>query len=313
MLRVFLRRLAVAIPTLLVVTIISFLLVQIVPGSPADFILGNTATADQVAQLNSQLGLDQPLIVQYFTWLGGILTGDMGTSYTTNQPVVDALTTSLPPTLSIALLSTAVSLVLGLMLGMAAAVRGGRVDSAIQTVSNLGLAVPSFWLGAVLVLIFAIELAIFPATGYTNLLDSPVDWALGLVLPVAAVALAALAQIMLQARSSVLDTLSRDFVRVLQAAGVPRRSILYRHVLRNAAIPVATVTGLTFIFTLSGVVVIETVFNIAGMGTLTVASVKSHDLPTLQGAVVYFGVVVIVVNLVVDLIVAKLDPRARVS
>ena len=313
MLKVIARRIVIALPTMLVVATLTFLLIQLVPGSPADFILGSNATQGQVAQINHDLGLNRSLVAQYGSWLAGATHLDFGKSYTSGQTVKAAMATALSPTVSLAVLATIVALLVGVALGMLAAVRGGKLDLAIQAVSSLGLAIPNFWLAALLVLALSIKVAIFPATGYTTLSSSPWEWFVGLVLPVAAVAAAGLAQIVLQARASVLDVLSRDFVRVLQAAGVSRQRILFKHVLRNAAIPVTTLAGLSFVYTLSGVVVVETVFNLPGMGTLMINAVKSHDLPILQGAVVYFSLIVVVVNFGVDLLTAWLDPRTHVG
>jgi len=311
MIRVIARRLLIAIPTILIVATFTFLLVQLVPGNVADYILGKTATPAAIHQVDAQLGLTKPVFSQYLSWLGGALHGSFGTSYVTGQTVSGALATALSPTLSLALLATIATLVLGQALGTLAAVRGGRLDSIIQALSSLGMAIPNFWLAALLVVAFALDIKLFPATGYTALGASVSQWFIGLVLPVTAVALAGLAQIVLQARASVLDVLSKDFVRTLQAAGIPRRRILFKHVLRNSAIPVTTVAGLSFVYLLGGVIVIETIFNIPGMGSLMINSVSRHDLPVLQGAVIYFALIVVVVNLAVDLLTAWLDPRVR--
>lgn len=311
MIRVIARRLLIAIPTVLIVCTFTFLLVQLVPGNVADYILGKTATPASVQKLDAQLGLTKPVLDQYFSWLGGALHGNFGVSYITGQTVSSALSEALAPTLSLALVATIAILVLGQALGTIAAVRGGKLDSILQALSGLGMAIPNFWLAALLVVAFALELKIFPATGYTALGVSPSQWLIGLVLPVTAIALSGLAQIVLQARASVLDVLSKDFVRTLQAGGVPRRRILFKHVLRNSAIPVTTVAGLSFVFLLGGVIVIETIFNIPGMGSLMINSVDRHDLPVLQGAVIYFAIIVVVVNLAVDLLTAWLDPRVR--
>jgi peptide/nickel transport system permease protein len=307
------RRLLLAVPTVFVVSTFTFFLIHLVPGSPADFILGTSANPLAVQKIDAELGLDKPLLSQYLTWLGHAIHGNFGTSYADGEPVARALAQALPVTLSLAILSIIVALAAGLALGTAAAVRGGRIDSLIQGLSSIGLAIPSFWLAALLVVAFALKIKLFPATGYTPLTASPGQWLRSFVLPVAAVAAGALAQFVLQTRTSVLDVLSRDFVRTLQSTGVPRRRILMKHVLRNAAIPVTTVAGLAFVFALSGVVVVEIVFNLPGMGDLIVNAASEHDIPVLQGAVIYFSLIVVVVNLCVDLLTAWLDPRVHVS
>ncbi|MEV6345543.1 ABC transporter permease [Actinoplanes sp. NPDC051851] len=313
MARRLLNQLLVAVPTLFVVATLSFLLVRLVPGDPANYILGRNATAEQIAALHTDLGLDRPALTQYLSWLGGALHGDLGTSYVTGLTVGQAVQIAFAPTISLAVLSTLIALVLGLVIGGWIAVRGGRWDTAVQALAGIGLAIPSFWLAALLVLLFALKLAIFPATGYTPINESPWLWFVGLILPATAIGINNFCQVVMQTRASVLDVLSRDFVRTLQATGLPRRRIIYRHVLRNAAIPVVTVTGLAFIFTLSGVVVIEAIFNTPGMGNLLLTSVQSHDLPVVQGVVLLFAVLVIGVNFVSDLVAAWLDPRIRLS
>ena len=313
MTRFVLRRLAVAVPLLLIVATISFFLVQLVPGSVGAAILGSTATQEQVDTLQHSLGLDQPVLTQFGSWLGHALQGDLGASYTTGQSVSEALAQSLAPTLSLAILSTLLTLVLGLVLGMAAAVRGGRTDRAVQWAGSLGMAVPNFWLAALLVFVFAIKLSVFPATGYAELgTDGLGPWLSHLVLPIIALSAVNLGSIAFQARAAFADALSRDYVRTLHATGVPRRRILFKHVLRNAAVPVVTVTGLTFIFTLGGVVVLELIFTLPGMGNLMLRSVQNHDFSVVQGGVLYFSIAVVAVNLVIDVVTAALDPRVRV-
>ncbi|SDO69618.1 peptide/nickel transport system permease protein [Klenkia soli] len=313
MTRYVLRRLAVAVPLVLVVATISFFLVQLVPGSPAAAILGPTATQDQVDALERSLGLDAPATTQFVDWLTGAAHGDLGRSYVTGQPVSDALSQALAPTLSLAVLSTLLTLGLGLVMGMAAAVRGGRTDKAVQWVGSLGMAIPNFWLAALLVFVLAIELPLFPATGYAELATEGLGpWLSHLVLPVLALSAVNLGQIAFQARAAFADALGRDYVRTLQATGTPRRRVLFKHVLRNASVPVVTVTGLTFIFTLGGVVILELIFNLPGLGNLMLRSVQTNDFSVVQGGVLYFSLAVILVNLVVDVATASLDPRVRV-
>ena len=313
MLRFAIRRLAVAIPIIFVVATLSFFLVQLVPGSPAAAILGAGASQEQVAQLEQQLGLDQPVMTQYLTWLGHAVQGNMGESFLTGQPVSESLAQALPPTLSLAILATLLTTVIGFALGMIAAVKGGTFDKVIQWLCSLGMAIPNFWLAALLVFVFAIQAGIFPSSDYVDFSDSPLLWFEHLVLPVIALTIAALGQITFQARAAVTDVLSREYVRTLQAAGVPRYRILFKHAVRNAAIPVVTVAGLTFVFTLGGIVIIETIFNMPGMGSLMLRSVQTNDFSVVQASVLYFSIVVIIVNLITDLATAWLNPRVRVA
>lgn len=311
MLRLCLRRLASAVPIMAIVATLTFLLVQLVPGDPASFLLGIGATADQVAKLQSALGLDRPLLVQYGDWLGGLFQGDLGVSLVSNQTVTDALGRAMPVTVSVALLATAFTLVVGVSLGMAAAVRGGVVDRAVLWVGSIGMAIPSFWLAAVLVLAFAVQVPLLPATGYISFTTAPGEWLAHLVLPMIAVGLAGVGPVAFQTRAGVLDQLSRDYVRTLAANGLSRRRILFRHVLRNASGPVVTVLSFGFVFALGGVMVIEAIFNLPGVGTLMLSSIRRHDLPVVQGAVLTFSAIIVAVNLLTDLVSAALNPRIR--
>jgi peptide/nickel transport system permease protein len=313
MLRVIRNRLLLTIPTMFVVATFTFFLIQLVPGDPANFMLGQGATLEQVQLIHHELGLDKPLLTQYVDWLSGVLRGDLGRSFITDQTVTSQLSAAVPATLSLALLATLTALVLGLAGGVFAGLRGGRIDRLLQSAASLGLGVPNFWLAVLLVYLFAILWPILPATGYTPLTVSPRQWIMALVLPVTAIAVNNTAQIMFQARSSVLEVISRDFVRTLQATGLSRRRIVLKHVLRNAAIPVVTVAGFVFVVTLGGVVVIEVIFNILGVGRVFLNAVNQHDLPVVQGAILYFTLAVMIVNLLVDLLVAWLDPRIRLA
>ncbi|MFF1257392.1 ABC transporter permease [Streptomyces sp. NPDC058321] len=313
MLRLCLRRLASMVPIMAIVATLTFLLVQLVPGDPASFLLGTGATPDQVDALQASLGLDRPVLVQYGDWLGGLFHGDLGVSLMSQQTVADALIRALPVTLSIAVLATVFTLVLGVTLGTVGAVRGGLVDRAIMWGASFGMAVPSFWLAGVLVFAFAIRLPVLPATGYVDFTVSPGQWLSHLVLPMVAVGLAGVGPVAFQTRAGVIDQLSRDYVRTLAAHGLSRRRIVYGHVLRNAGGPVVTVVSLGFVFALGGVMVIEAIFNLPGVGTLMLSSIRQHDLPVVQGAVLAFSLVIVAVNLLTDVVAAALNPRIRLS
>lgn len=312
MLRMIVKRLALAIPTLFVVATFSFGLTKMVPGDPAMFMLGQNATQDDIAKLHETLGLDKPVWEQYTTWFGNTLHGNLGTSITTGNSVSSTLAVALPATLSVALVTTLISVTIGMVCGTTAAVKRSWFDSLAQALSSFGLAVPNFWMAYVLILLFALNLTIFPATGYTPFTSDAGVWLKCMILPSLALAVANICQILLQTRSSVLDVLSRDFVRTLQATGVKRGTILAKHVLRNASIPVVVTIGISFIGVFSGVVVIESIFNLPGLGNMLLAGVRQADFPMVQGAIVFFALLVIAVNLIVDVLTAWLDPRVRV-
>lgn len=312
-LRLVLRRLVSSVPLLFAVSALTFALVSLVPGDPARTIVGQHATEQQYAEVRDQLGLDRPLPAQYWNWLKGVFQGDLGTSLFSGEPVTTLLHNRLPVSLSLIVAATVVSGILGVALGLLSARRGGPLVKAVDALSLLGLAVPAFWLALVLIALFAVELGWFPATGYVPLGEDPYEWGRSLVLPVLSLALSAVSIIAKQTRDSVLDASTRDFTRVLAANGFSPRSILYRHILRNAALPVVTVLGVVLVSLLAGTVFVETVFAMPGLGGLTQQATVQHDIPVIQGAVLYITGLVVAVNLLVDLAYERLDPRVRAA
>ncbi|MEV3992649.1 ABC transporter permease [Streptomyces sp. NPDC049837] len=312
-LRLVVRRLLSSVPLLFLVSALTFVLVSLVPGDPARTIVGQHATVEQYRAVRGQLGLDEPLPVQYGEWLVRVFHGDLGSSLFSGEPVTSVLNSRLPVSLSLIIAGTLVSGVLGVALGLLSARRGGLLVKAVDGLSLLGLAVPAFWFALVLIAIGSVRLRWFPVTGYVPFADDPGEWARSLVLPVLSLSLGAVAIIAKQTRDSVLDTLGRDFIRVMQANGFTQRSVLYRHVLRNAALPVVTVLGVVLVGLLAAAVFVETVFAMPGLGSLTQQATVQHDIPVIQGAVLYITVLVVVVNLLVDLAYGRLDPRVRAS
>ncbi|MDI1461456.1 ABC transporter permease [Catellatospora sp. KI3] len=311
MTRLVLRRLAWSVPMLLVITLLSFVLVSLIPGDTARAILGPSAAPEQIDAVRAQLGLDQPLLQQYLSWLGRAIRGDLGSSLLTGVDVSQLVNARLAPTLSLITLATLSAGVIGVTLGVQSAVRGGRLGRLVDLASMSGLAVPGFALALLLVAVFAVRWPLFPATGYVDFASSPGQWLHALVLPVAAACPGAATAVAKQARDATLDVLDREFVRVMQANGVPRRTIIYRHVLRNAAGPVVSLLGVVSASLLGAAVLIENVFALPGLGSAAAVAASQHDLPVLQGAVVYFTLIVIVIGLLVDLVQAWLDPKVR--
>jgi peptide/nickel transport system permease protein len=307
------RRLALSLPLLVIVPTVTFLLAALIPGDVARTILGTDTTQAQYLQLRQTLGLNEPLLTRYFTWLGNALHGNLGTSLFWQQPVSSLLDSRLQVTLSLVIGSTALATAVGVVFGVVAALRAGVVGKIVDAIAMVGLAIPNFFLGLLLVTWFAVTLRVFPATGYVPFSQSPGEWLRSIVLPVITLAVPGIAVIAKQTRDAMLEVLDRPFIRTLRAAGVPGRSIIGKHALRNAAIPVVTVTGLIFIASLSGTVLVETVFALPGLGGLVVQATSQHDLPLIQGVAVYFTIAVICVNLLVDLTYSWLDPRVRVS
>jgi peptide/nickel transport system permease protein len=303
------QRIALSLVLLWVVVTFTFLLLQFVPGDPAAVILGGQGTPSQIAQLRGQLGLDRPVIAQYGTWLGNVLHADLGRSVISGQSVSSILNQRAPVTISLALAATLVSVVVGVGMGILAAVRGGWVDRTVRFAAGLGAAVPNFWLGALLVLVFSVWLGILPSVGYTSLFRAPVSWARYMVLPIAAVAAASVAGVARQTRASMSMELQSDYVQTLRGAGLSRRSIVYKHALRNASIPIVTVVGWLFVGLLGGAVLVEQVFALPGLGQATVQAISTNDIPVLQGLVIYTTVIVLIVNLLIDLAYAWLNPK----
>lgn len=312
MLRLISRRLLVSVPLVLLVSLLTFLLEALAPGDTARTILGDNYTPEAYRQLRHALGLDQPLLVQYWHWLTGAVHGDFGVSPVSGLDVGHQVALRLGPTVSLIVGTTVVAGLVGVALGVISAVRGGVVGRLVDLLSLAGYALPGFWLGLVLVTLFAVTVRLLPATGYVSLGASPAEWARGLVLPVIALAVAPVALIAKQTRDGMLDALSRDFVHTLRANGATETSIVLRHALRNAAIPVVTILGLMFVGLLSGTVLVETVFAMPGLGGLAVQSTTQHDLPMIQAVAVTFTAVVVIVNLLVDVAYGWLNPKVRV-
>ncbi len=309
--RVVLYRVLFAVPLLWVVATLMFLLLQLVPGDPAVTILGGQGSPEQLAALREQLGLNQSLLAQYFSWLGNLLHGDLGRSALSGESVVEILNQRAPVTLSLAVAATVVSVAVGLLAGVAAAVRGGWTDRLVRLVTGIGVAMPNFWLAAALVIVFAVWLGLLPSVGYVSIVDSPLNWINYMVLPVAAVSAVSVASISRQTRAAMQAALASEYVQTLRGVGLPRRSIIYKHALRNASLPVATIIGWQFVGLLGGAVLVEQVFSLPGLGQLTVQATTDHDFPVLQGMVIYTTAIVLVVNLLVDLAYLWLNPRVR--
>jgi len=312
MFRLVLRRLAWSIPLLFVASLVSFVFVAFLPGDAASALGGANATAEQLAAIRQELGLNRPLWDQYWQWLSSALHGDLGSSLLSHQSVTSLLNQRLEPSLSLIAGAVLLAGSVGIALGVRAALRG-RLGKVVDAGSIVGLAVPDFWLGLVLILVFAVHLSILPPTGYSPLVDGPGAWMQSLVLPWITLAVPATAIIAKQTRDAVASALDRPFVRTLRAAGVSERSIVYRHALKNAAIPILTVVGLMFVGALSGTVVVESVFAIPGLGSTAVQATSSNDLPLIQGTVVYFTLIVVVINIFVDVAYGYFNPKVRLA
>lgn len=309
-----LRRLLAGVVLLFGISVLAFVLLNLAAGSgTARNILGDAATPQQVAALEHQLGLDQPVVVQYWHWLTGALHGDLGRSWYTTQSVTSALATAFPVTMSVLVPVVVVSAVVSFAVGLVCAVQRGWLDRTIQVVSVLVDAVPNFLVAVFLTTLLGVQLALFPAVGYVSPQRSVAGWIATLALPVAALALGAVAGIAQQVRSAALGVMRQDYVRTLRSRGLSQRRIVLTSVLRNSSTTGFTMLGLQFVGLLGGSVAVEQVFALPGLGTLAVQNTTRGDLPLVMGVIMAVVTIVIIVNLVVDLVVAWLNPKARLS
>ncbi|WFE97919.1 ABC transporter permease [Micromonospora sp. WMMD987] len=310
--RFVLRRLLQSVVVLLGVTLVVFLLLQLVPGDPVRVSLGTRFDQQTYDALRERSGLDRPLVAQYFSYVGHALTGDLGVSFRSGRPVTAIVLERLPATGSLAVTAVLLALLVAFPLGVLSAVRSGSfVDHAARVFSQVGVSVPDFWTGIMGILLFAGVLGWLPPSGYVALTDDPMAWASHVALPAAAVGLVTASILTRFIRSSVLEVLAEDYVRTAEAKGLRRRVVVVRHVLRNALIPVVTVVGVQLASLVGGVIVIEVLFAWPGIGRLTYDAVQARDYPVLQGAVLFVATLFLLTNLLVDVLYARLDPRIR--
>jgi peptide/nickel transport system permease protein len=316
MIRATIRWLISSVALLFSVTVLTFLLNALAPGDAAKAILSGQTTSytpEQYQQVRHELGIDRPLPAQYWQWLDRLLHGSLGTDLFSGEPITQALNDRLGASLSIIVGTVALSGLVGIGIGIFSAVRGGFVAKLLDALSLIGLAAPNFWLALVLVELFAVQYPLFPATGYVTFSTNPAQWLSSLVLPVVTLSFGASAFIARQTRDAMADVLARDFITALRAHGLSLRAIIFKHALRNAAIPVVTLLGLMFVSLLGGAVIIEGVFAISGLGQQAVTASSAHNLPMIEGVAFYFTVVVVIVNLLVDLSYGWLNPKVRAA
>lgn len=312
MLRLIALRVAMAVPVMLVVATIVFLLLRLSPGDPAVIVAGDNAGPEAVARMRVELGLDRPLVVQYFAWLVEIARGNLGISILSKIPVLSLIRDRLEPTLVLACSAIVITVVLAVPLGAIAAWRhNSLIDRAVMVLSVVGFSVPAFVIGYLLILFFAVWADIFPVQGYISPFVDPLGALRHLALPALTLALVFMALIARVTRSSVLEVLGEDFVRTARAKGNVERRVLWRHALPNAAVPIITVIGLGIALLISGVVVTESVFNLPGVGRLTIDAILARDYPVVQGLILFFALIYVGVNLLIDIAYVIVDPRIR--
>ena len=307
-----LRRIAATVPVMLVVAVLVFLMLRLTPGDPAAVIAGDNANAAQIAAIRTRLGLDQPIVVQFFIWFGQILRGDFGESFFFKKSVAELIASRLEPTLALSLSTILIAVTVAVPLGVLAAYKQGTwIDKIVMGFSVLGFSVPVFVIGYSLIYLFAIELNWLPVQGYQRLADGFGGFLARLILPSLTLAVIYIALIARMTRTSVLDVMGEDYIRTARAKGQVELKVLFRHALRNAAVPIVTVIGLGVALLIGGVVVTESVFTIPGIGRLTVDAVLARDYPTIQAVILLFSFVYVLINLIVDLTYRVFDPRIR--
>ena len=294
------------------VSVLVFSLIHLVKGDPVRLALGTRYSQEAYDALRARNGLDLPLVEQYLNWVGRALTGDLGVSFRSGEPVTALIAERLPATLTLAFAAIVLALLIAIPLGTLSALRPRSfTDRAATVVSQIGISVPDFWLAIVLILVFSGTLGWLPSGGYVPLSEDPVGWLQRLILPTIAVGVVSGSVLTRFVRSSVLEALGSDHVRTAQAKGLATRQVFGWHVLRNALLPLVTVTGVQLAYLLSGVVVVEIVFSWPGLGQLALQAVQARDYPVLQGAVLLFAVIFLLINLLVDLLYTRIDPRIR--
>ena len=314
MLRYVVWRLLMVMPLLVFISLLAFLLLHLVHGNIAVVLLGDRATPDNVRVLEEQLGLDDALPVQYARWLGDAVRGDLGESLTGNFTVREAIMQRLPVTVSITTGGILIAVVVGVSSGILAALSpGSPVDRAVTILTSLGSAMPAYFIAFLLIIAFAIYIDWFPALGYIPFGRDPVGWLHSITLPALALGIASVAPIARQTRSAMLIVLQSNYIQAARAAGLPKRSIIWRHALHNAMIPVITVIGMRYTVMFGVAFVVEQVFSLPGLGQLLVRSVLNRDIPVVQGSVIVIGLIIVLINTAIDISYARLDPKVRLS
>ncbi|MEZ7173674.1 ABC transporter permease [Sporosarcina sp. OR05] len=301
-----------SILTLFIVTLLIFFMFQVLPGNPAQIILGIDADEAQIKQLEQKLGLDEPLTTRYMQWVQGIFTGDLGESLKYQMPVMDVLKQRVPVTLALALSSLVITALIALPLGMFIAMKQDKWYAfVVNLFTQLGIAIPSFWFGFLLIYLFGVKLGWFPTFGYTAWSENPMRAIQSFILPSIAIAVSNIAVVTRYLRNTILDQTTMDYVRTAKSKGVKDHQVMSRHIVRNAFIPVLTIMGMIVADTIAGSIIIENVFALPGLGNLLIQSITSRDFPLIQALVSYIAIFVIVINIVIDLLYRIIDPRIK--
>lgn len=312
MLKLFLSRLIATIPLLAVISFLIFSLIVLIPGDPAVSLAGQNPSPEQIATIRESLGLNDPFLVRYWHWLSGVLHGDLGHSLFSSQAVWTDIAARLPTTVSLVALCMAIALILGVPMGAIAGLQPGTwTDRGATVLASVGVAMPYFWVGMLLIMLLSVQYPLFPAVGYVPLTQNPWEWFRHLLLPAFALSLTPAAIIARQTRASLVTVMSEDYIRTARAKGLSPKRIVVKHALKNAALPVVTVFGIEMSRLLGSTVVIEQLFSLPGIGKLAYDAVFNRDFPLVQGVVLIAAVMVIVINILVDVSYAYFNPRVR--
>lgn len=290
--------------TIIGVSILVFMIIHFIPGNPVNHILGDYATEESIKELEQRLGLDRPMVMQYLSYMGSAIQGDLGTSFITGYTVIEEVLNRIPITAQLALYSIIFGSIIGISIGVIAAVKKNTIwDQIAMTLALIGISAPGFWIALFLILIFSYQLSIFPISGYSGFYS--------LILPSITLGLGSAGSIARMTRSSMLDIIKQDYIRTARAKGANSTRLIVQHCLQNAVIPVVTLIGMQFGYLMAGAVVTETVYALPGLGSLIVSAISTRDIPTVQGLLLFMGAIIILVNFIVDLLYTKLDPRIR--
>jgi peptide/nickel transport system permease protein len=304
------RRLLLAVPVFLIVTIMVFSLMHMLPGDPATAILGEEATPEMIADLQQQLGLNKPLVVQYLNWLGGVLQGDLGKSLIDNTPVSELIMQRLPVTIELTIGTFILAVLIAIPAGILSATRSGKWSDYVSTIFALvGMSIPHFWLGMMLIVLLSVNLGWLPASGYVPFFTDPLANLSAMIMPVLATGMRESAVLMRMQRSSLLEVLNADYIRTAYSKGLKERVVIWGHALKNSLIPVITSSGNIIAGLLGGLVITETIYSIPGFGKLIVDSIFNRDYVTVQGAILVSALLVVVVNIAMDILYTIIDPR----
>ncbi len=312
MIGVVLRRVASAMPILLIVSLITFSMMRLIPGDPAAAIAGLAATPQMIAQIRADLGLDEPFLVQMASWYGNLLQGSLGRSILLGKPVVDATFERLPVTIGLSAYAMVITLLIGLLSGIIAALRQNTlIDQFAMAFAMIGISLPSFFLGLLMIILFAVHLGWLPSGGYVPFWSDPWGWFLAMTMPAVSLAMLQAGLLARITRSTMLEVLRQDYIRTARAKGLPPRRVIFRHALANALIPITTVIGIIISLMISGSVVTEALFSLPGIGQLLTQAVLGRDYPMVQGGLLLVTAILVMVNILVDVAYALLDPRVR--